>query len=116
MDLEAAVSTHVAWRMKLRAAITKKEQMDAAAIGSADRCDLGAWLAGEGKATAGRAPEYAALVQAHQAFHREAANVAAAVNARDYRHAEAMLGNGTAYAKASLEVTKAILGLQNRAS
>jgi len=114
MDLQAAITAHVAWRMHLRTAIARKEKVDAAAIRSASRCDLGRWLAGEGRTKHGGAPEFGGLVARHEEFHREAAAVADAVNAGEYARAETMLGRDSAYARASMEVSKAVLALQQR--
>lgn len=114
MDLDGAISSHVAWRMKLRGAISRKEILDAAGIRAAARCELGKWLGGEGRATRGDLPELAALAQCHERFHQEAARVAEAVNAKEYAKAEKMLGSGSEYTQASTEVGKAILALQQR--
>jgi methyl-accepting chemotaxis protein len=116
MDLQSAVNAHIAWRMRFRSAMTKKERLDAATIGSPAQCDLGKWLGGEGRAKYGALSEFAALLRCHEEFHRAAGRVAEAVNGGDYPKAESMLESGTPYTQASLDVAKAVLSLQQRAT
>ena len=41
IDLDAAVGAHAQWKIKLRAAIDRKDQLDAVTIGKDNCCDLG---------------------------------------------------------------------------
>lgn len=116
MDLNQAGTAHAEWKVKLRMAIAKKEQLDAATIGTDNACALGKWLHGAAKSQYGTLRSYADCVARHAAFHREAGAVARSINARDYAKAEAMLGGGTPYAAASSAVGSAILGLKKEAA
>ncbi|WP_162083461.1 CZB domain-containing protein [Sulfuriferula nivalis] len=115
MDLTSAVGKHAEWKTKFRSAITKKEEMDAATIAKDNCCELGKWLHGEAKAQFGALTSYKECIQKHAAFHTEAAKVAAAINAKKFTEAEAMLGNGTGYTKVSGEVGVAIMHLKKEA-
>jgi hypothetical protein len=108
MDLDQVGQIHSDWKVKLRLAITKQEQMDAAGIANDRACEFGKWLHGEAKAKHGRLASYAQCVAKHADFHKEAAKVAQAINAKNYADAKSMLGANTPYALASMEVTVAI--------
>ena len=116
MDLNQASAAHAEWKVKLRMAITKQEQLDAGAITLDNACMLGKWLHGPAKAQYSGLRSYGDCVAKHAAFHREAGAVARCINAKDYAKAEAMLAGGTAYAAASSAVGSAILGLKKEAA
>ncbi|MBS0448556.1 MAG: CZB domain-containing protein [Proteobacteria bacterium] len=112
MNLEEAVQRHAEWKLKFRAAIAKKEQMDAATIGKDNCCVVGVWLYGDGKARWGSRPEFQRAMDKHTAFHSEAGKVASLINAGKYAVAEAALGSGTSYASASGAVGVALIALK----
>lgn len=114
MNLDEAITKHAEWKVKFRTAIGKKEKMDAAAICVDNRCDLGRWLHGEGRAAHGTKPEFSALVSKHAEFHKAAGEVAKTINAGKYDVAEKMLGQDTEYAMASTNVAAAITRLKKQ--
>ena len=116
MDLTQASAAHAEWKVKLRMAITKQEQLDAGAITLDNACMLGKWLHGPAKAQYSGLRSYGDCVAKHAAFHREAGAVARCINGKDYAKAEAMLAGGTSYAAASSAVGSAILGLKKEAA
>ena len=112
MDLNTAMQAHNEWKVKLRMAISKKEQLDADTIARDNCCALGKWLHGEAKSLYSALPAYKDCVGKHAGFHREAGAVARSINAAQYDKAEAMLAAGTPYAQATSAVGSAILGLK----
>lgn len=73
---DEAVSVHLQWKFRLQHDLaTIGAAVDAAAVGHDGRCDLGAWINGEG-ACYRHLEEYHALHSAHAAFHRRAALLA----------------------------------------
>lgn len=112
MDLVSASQAHMEWKVRLRAAISRKERLDARAIAADNRCELGEWLHGEARRQYGDLPEYAALLERHATFHREASAVAKTINAGDYAAATRMLEAGTPYVAATNAVGAAIHGLR----
>jgi Chemoreceptor zinc-binding domain len=114
MDLNQASQAHAEWKVKLRMAITKKEQLDAHTISADHCCALGKWLHGEGKAAHGKYALFTDLLTKHATFHREAGAVAQAINQGLYDKAGKMLEGGTPYAAASSAVGAAILGLKKQ--
>lgn len=116
MDLEKASQAHAEWKVKLRMAIAKKEQLDVRSISADNCCPLGLWLHGEGKGQYNKLKTYSDCVGKHAAFHREAGQVALAINQQRYADAEKMLGAGTPYAAATSAVGSAILGLKKESA
>ncbi|MGR9012209.1 MAG: methyl-accepting chemotaxis protein [Gammaproteobacteria bacterium] len=112
IDLDSALEKHSEWKVKLRTAISKREQMDAATISRDDCCDFGKWLHHDIKSHLDHEPSYADCVSKHAAFHIEAGRVANMINAKKYSEAEAMLGTGSAFVVASTAVGVAIMRLK----
>lgn len=112
MDLDKAVAAHMQWKLKLRTAIVRKEQLDAVSACRDDQCELGKWLHGPGRMQYGAQGTFTRLVQTHRTFHTEVGNVAREVNAGRYPQAEALLASGSAFTKASTDVGVAIGALK----
>lgn len=112
MDLDEAIKKHSDWKTKFRAAIAKKEKLDAELICMDDKCDLGKWLHGPAKTNLRTSPSYQSCVQKHAEFHKEASKVAKLINGEKFTDAEAALGGNTAYGAASNGVIMAIQTLK----
>jgi Chemoreceptor zinc-binding domain len=112
MDLNSANQAHSEWKVKLRLAINKQEQLDVATVSADNCCAFGKWLHGEAKSKYKSLPAYRDCVGKHATFHKEAGAVARLINAKDYAKASAALDGGTPYASASSAVGAAILGLK----
>ncbi|HNV59082.1 MAG TPA: CZB domain-containing protein [Rhodoferax sp.] len=112
MDLDSAIGAHAQWKIKLRAGIDRKEQMDALTIGKDNCCELGKWMYGEGRQTLGSKPEFVTLIERHKLFHTEAGKVAQAINTAKYEQAAKMIESGSAFASASTAVGVAIGALK----
>lgn len=111
MDLESAISKHAEWKVKFRAAIGKKSQMDIAQVSNIHQCEIGCWLDHEGKQQNGHLPEFAHLIDAHKQFHVAAAKVASLINIGQYIAAESML-NGPVYTGVSRQIATGIMKLK----
>lgn len=116
MDLNSAISKHAEWKVKFRGAIAKKESLDAATIAKDNCCDLGKYLHGEAKAKFAGSQGYRTCVEKHASFHVEAGKVAAAINAKRFDEATAMIGAGTPFSSASNAVGVAIMNLQRESA
>jgi len=116
MDLNAAVAKHAEWKVKFRAAIGKKEQLNAGDIGRDTTCDLGRWLHGAGRAQHGSLESYQNCLKHHAAFHVQAGRVAQNINAGRYEEAEKQLGAAAAFSQASNDVALAIRQLKKDAA
>lgn len=112
MDFDQAIGAHVEWKTKLRSAINAQSQLDAAAASKDNVCPLGKWLHGEARAKYGHLGAYAACLNSHAAFHREAGRVANLINDRRYDEAKVALDAGAPYAQASMQTSVAITKLR----
>lgn len=115
MDLNNAVQKHAEWKIKLRSAISKHEQMDVTTLSRDDCCELGQWLHGDAKARFGKHGAHADCVHKHQSFHHEVAKIATTVNAGRQAQAEDMLGAASPFAKASSALSVAFMQLRKSA-
>ncbi|WP_144290017.1 methyl-accepting chemotaxis protein [Ideonella sp. A 288] len=103
-DFDQAIDAHRQWRVKLRAAIAEHQRLDADTICRDDQCPLGRWLHGPGGAQWGGRPMFTALIDRHADFHLAAGDVARKINAGAYAEADRLIGSGSRFAQASLEV------------
>jgi methyl-accepting chemotaxis protein len=115
MDLSDALSKDKEMKGKFHAAIAAKTQLDAVIIGKSDRCVLGNWLHGEGERKYPFLRSFKPCVEAHAAFHAQAAKVVRQINGGEYADAEAMIADNTPYAKAMAALEAAALQLKKEA-
>lgn len=115
MDLDPSIEKHAEWKTRFRTAMTQHQEMDPTIIAKVNYCELGKWLHGAAKAKFGHLRSYSVCVASHEKFHREAARVAEAINAKNYVEAESMLEDGSHFTNASVEVANAIMQLKNEA-
>ena len=104
LDIDMAKAAHENWKHRLQAHLDGQstEQFSAEVICFDDRCDLGKWIHGAGKARLGSFPGFTALLGHHKMFHYAASNVVALAKAGKAAEAKAML-NGQ-FAQFSREV------------
>lgn len=103
LDIDMALAAHQNWKLRLQAYIngSSNEDLSAETICFDDRCDLGQWIHGNGKATLGRFPGFTALMGQHKMFHYAASNVVALVAAGKDAEAQQMLeGQFEAFSRA----------------
>ncbi len=113
IDLDSALKKHAEWKIKLRAAISNKEILDAEMISKDDCCDLGKWLhSSDSHSKVSHLNSYNDCITKHAAFHVAAGKVAAVINAKKYDQADKLLGNNSDFVNASSEVGKAIMRLK----
>jgi len=112
INFEDVLEKHSAWKVKLRAAITQKEVLDAATISKDNCCDFGKWLYGDAKAQVGQRASFTECVAKHAAFHVEAGKIATTINAKKYQEADRMLAGGSPFSNASNDVGIAVMRLK----
>ncbi len=108
--LDKAITAHSAWKMRLRDAINGKQQVDPAAVGKDNLCELGKWIHGEGCGHHAK-PEFQTLKTRHAEFHVCAGKVAQMVKDGKNADAEKAL-DGADFAGASTRVVAAIAALK----
>ena len=111
-DFDQAIEAHRAWKVKLRTAIARQDQLDAQTICRDDACPLGRWLHGPGRARWGSRPTFVHLVEEHAGFHRAAGEVARAINARRYDEARRMIDSGSRFTEQSNATVRAIMAVR----
>lgn len=99
LDIDAAIAAHLFWKEQLQTQITGRPGADPGAPGPLDRdrvcrddrCDLGHWIHGPGRARLGTFPGFTDLLAHHRMFHHVAANVLALDAAGQHGAARRML-------------------------
>lgn len=115
MNLDDAIAKDKEMKEKFLAAIAAKAQLDAMIIGKSDRCVLGNWLHGEAEKKYPFLKSYKPCVEAHTAFHVQAAKVVREINGAEYADAQAMIGDATPYAKSLVALEAAVMALKKDA-
>ena len=93
LDIQTAMVAHQNWKLRLESYLngTSNENFAPEVVCFDDRCDLGKWIHGAGKARLGRYPGFTALQGHHKMFHYAASNVVALYQAGKTAEAEKML-------------------------
>ena len=112
MNLDDAITKHAEWKVRFRAAISKREKIDLGTVANDHGCELGRWLFGEGRAKYGSHGAHAECVAKHAEFHKAASQVARLINDGSYAQAETSLGAASPFGRASSAVGVAILQLK----
>ncbi len=92
----------------LQTAAAKREVLDVETIKRDDCCDLGKWLAADGRRLYGNRPEFTNLVGKHTEFHCIAGVVAGFINEGAQDAVRSHLRGGSQFAFSSTEVSVAI--------
>ena len=107
--IEHALVTHLTWKVRLQEAIEAGHCPWPVADVRSDRaCDLGRWLL-DVPAADRASRHWRRIRRLHAAFHAAAAEVLALALAGHRREAEAALGPGSRYARASAALVRALL-------
>lgn len=93
LNIQVAKAVHENWQHRLQSYLDGQstEPLSAEVICLDDRCELGKWMHGPGKAQLGRFPGFTALHGHHKMFHYAASNVVALAKAGKAADAKAML-------------------------
>lgn len=109
MDFDEAVRAHSDWKMKLAMYLRKRDgSFKPDEVCQDNRCVMGKWIHGEGRAAFGSRPSFGALRDKHARFHREAAEVVRCADAGQSVSEEVAIGANSAFARASAEVVDAV--------
>lgn len=101
LDIEAAIAAHLRWKAQLQTHIAGRPgadpevpaPLDRDLVCRDDRCDLGRWIHGPGRARLGTFPGFTALLAHHRMFHHVAGNVLALDTAGQHGAARRMLAD-----------------------
>ncbi len=89
MDLAEEIENHLEWIDSIASLLEAEEfsDVDFDKITDYDACELGHWLSAEGSELYKSVPEFNELVGSHEAFHKLAGELVAAIRAGDERKA-----------------------------
>lgn len=100
LDIEEAIATHRLWKQQLRARLLPQESvwlpkdlpaLEREVVSCDDRCELGRWIHGRGRARLGTFPGFTDLMAHHRMFHHVAGNVMALQERGKFGDARRML-------------------------
>lgn len=116
MDFDEAIVSHLKWKIHLHNFLVGKGgRLDCSTAAQADACELGQWIAGEGRCYQ-EMGSYRELVEKHEIFHRTAAEILKRAEAGDTEGAMALLANGREFSNASRGIVGAIMQLEQAVS
>ncbi len=114
MKFDEAIQAHAAWKIKLTTYIRKPDGvLKSAEVRVDNKCALGQWLHGDGKAHASL-DEYRTLISKHARFHRAAGDVIDRANKGLETNGDQALNFDSEYGVASRSVVRAIEDLQKK--
>jgi chemoreceptor zinc-binding protein len=114
MDFDQAIAAHAAWKGKLSQYLANPDKsLQPSEIAADNRCELGKWIAGEGKKYE-KIREYDTVKMSHTQFHKVAAEIVQRANAGKAVSADVVLGAKSEFASASSAVVRAVMALKSR--
>lgn len=114
MNFDQAIAAHSEWKHKLAAYLKKPDHsLKAADIAQDNQCELGKWLAGEGRKHS-NLPEYNTVKADHARFHKVAADVVRRADAGKDVSEEVMLGAKSEFVAASSAVVRSLMALKSK--
>jgi hypothetical protein len=106
-DIEQAIHAHGAWKAKFRDFLSGKAAFDLAAIGDTQACQLGHWLAQEGRWLLPES-DHAEISKLHTEFHQVMGAIVQKIKHKDFGGARHDLGREGVFDQASLVLTVAL--------
>ncbi len=107
-QIKEAIGAHGLWKQRLKTAIhsgTSEIRLEDARRD--DKCEFGKWL--NGTAALHASSHYAGIKELHRKFHEEVGHALEAALVGNRAKAEAMVETGSAFAKASIALTAAMV-------
>lgn len=99
-DIDAAITSHEELKHRLQRMLDgmQGEALDADLVGQHERCLLGQWLKGAGRASLGQYPAFDMLVARHKYFHALAAQVVTLSQSGEHEKARQLFQGGYRHA------------------
>jgi len=112
MKIDDAILAHVEWKDRLSNYLRRADRsLLPREIAADNGCELGKWLYGEGRPFAEH-QEYADVIQQHIRFHTAATSVLRRANAGESVYDDIVLGSGSDFVMASVELINALMALR----
>ena len=109
-----AIASHVRWKITLLLAVKMREPLSARAqqsIQHPEQCSIGKWLLGKHTVHLRGTKEYLAVLDGHEAFHRQMLRIANLINSGDFDEADCLLNSPEPFLSASNTLANAIMAL-----
>ncbi|MGR9053459.1 MAG: CBS domain-containing protein [Gammaproteobacteria bacterium] len=103
-----AIESHAQWKTVLLKNLDAGVSQDVNTIGDFRVCNLGRWINGDG-AKYHQITSFGSMCDAHERFHRAAAEVVARINANDKAEAESLLAVDGEFTLSSAKLIKALM-------
>lgn len=108
-EVSKAIGAHGMWKRRLHDAIASgRSEFTVVRVGADNLCDFGKWLYGMSAAERAHA-DWRKVQQLHATFHSEASHVLSAALSGGKSEAERRMGPAGAFAKASADLTGAMM-------
>lgn len=109
-QIAAGLAAHGAWKTRLADAIASgASDVDEATLARDDRCPFGRWLHETCPEATRATPQYRAVHDLHEAFHRHAADVLALALSGRADEARRAMETGSPFVQTSAELTRAMI-------
>ena len=109
--LERSIESEVKWKLRLLKWANGDEVPERESVALDSKCDLGAWLQGDGRRQHGNNPLFRAACEAHTRFHAAAGHVVDLVLAGRREAAKRSILEGE-YLARSMDLVRAIMVLK----
>lgn len=110
--MDDAIKAHTNWKMTLTNYVrTPDRSLKADVVGDFHKCDLGHWIDGEGTQFQNR-QQFRDLKEAHECFHKSAADVIRRADAGENVNSEVALGGTSQYAQCSAKVISLLMAMK----
>jgi hypothetical protein len=106
-DIEQAIDVHGAWKAKFRNFLSGKAAFDLSAIGDTHACELGRWLAQEGRWLLPQR-DHDEICRLHAEFHHVVGEVIQKIRHKDFGGARHDVGREGGFEQASHALTAAL--------
>lgn len=113
-EISKAIGAHGMWKRRLHDAISSgRSEFTVTRVAADNLCDFGRWLYGL-SATERASADWRRVQQLHAVFHSEASSVLSAALGGNKSEAERRMGATGAFAKASVDLTGAMMQWRSR--
>ena len=114
MDFNGAIAAHSAWKSKLRRYLSHPDHsLNAATISQSTGCDLGKWMANEGRAYSTNAT-FNELKKEHDKFHQLAADLVRRADSGQHVEGETELSSHSPYMQCTTHVVHLLAKLRDQ--
>lgn len=114
MDFNSAIAAHSAWKNKLRRYVSHPDHsLNAATVSQSSGCDLGKWMANEGRAYSTNST-FNELKKEHEKFHQLAGDLIRRADSGQHVDGEVELSSHSPYMQSTTHVVQLLAKLRDQ--